>query len=99
MADKIGERGEPCGVPWLRWMGSDLMPLKESCTCWSDRKDLIHWQRDGAKPRFWKMWMAQLMLMLSKKPWISKRMTEAMRPHLTAAWAWWVRHRAVSTTL
>ena len=29
IADKIGERGEPWGVPWLRWMGSDLRPLKD----------------------------------------------------------------------
>ena len=95
-AERIGERGEPWGVLWSKAMGSDLNPLKDSRTCRSDRKDCTHVQRFGAKPRLRNIWTIRSMLILLKNPEMSKRMTEATKWHLTAAWAWCMRQRAAS---
>ena len=51
IADKIGERGEPWRVPWLRMIGSDLKPLKERQMQQLERKEQSQEQRERGKPR------------------------------------------------
>jgi len=50
-----------------------------------ERKDRNQEQREVGKPRLRKMWTMRSILMLSKKPWMSKRTTDAVEPARTAA--------------
>jgi hypothetical protein len=50
MIDKMGETGEPWGVPISRLMSSDVKPLKRRRTDLSFKKDVVHLHISGAKP-------------------------------------------------
>ena len=54
MADRMGEIGEPCGVPWLTEKGAELVLLKSKWRRRSMRKERSHCPRDGSKPNSWK---------------------------------------------
>jgi len=56
MEDRIGERGEPCGVPWFRTsLGVDSLFMVRVMHR-SVRNDRTHAQRCGAKPSREKRW-------------------------------------------
>jgi len=81
------------------WIGSDLKPLKDSQTCRSERKERTQRQSDGANPRLVRMATMRSMLILSKNPCMSKRITDAISLDFTAAWALCTKHMVASTAL
>jgi hypothetical protein len=50
-AERIGERGEPCGVPSSVTRRAPVSPLKTRVTDLPVRKDVSHLQKEGGKPR------------------------------------------------
>jgi len=96
MAERMGERGEPWGVLWSRGKGSERKSLKERQSLRLERNDLIHWHRGGEKPKLRKIATARSMLILSKKPKMSKRRVDATCLVATTAWALCTRHNAAS---
>jgi hypothetical protein len=53
----MGERGEPCGVPWEIVIGSEVCPLKVIRRVRSVRNEHNQAQVEGGKPRLAVMWI------------------------------------------
>jgi hypothetical protein len=97
MVERMGESGDPWGVPCEMVVASDVNPLKVIRTCWSVRKEWVHMHMAFGKPRLVMVLTNLLMLRLSKNPCISKRINAAQWPVLIAISAWWMRHMMAST--
>lgn len=67
-ADRIGDMGDPCGVPWFRMTSGRGLPLKDKVICQSVRKEQTQLQSEGVKPRIMKMCTRRSMWRLLKKP-------------------------------
>jgi hypothetical protein len=50
MADRIGDRGEPWGIPWDREKGSERNSLTWMWTWRSTKKERSHAHSSGGKP-------------------------------------------------
>src|SRR5712675_2953455 len=93
--ERMGDTGDPCGVPMLISKGSksDLLNLRH--TFWSSRKDLHHWMISGAKPRFCISCTSLAQFTLSKKPETSNRHMPVLSPAVCAFWMSCIRHSPV----
>ena len=77
MAEMIGDRGEPCGVPSGTLKGARVIESRRIEAKRSVRKEKIHLTILGGNPFFSRMSRVLLASMWSKKPEMSKRMRAA----------------------
>jgi len=94
--ERMGDMGEPCGVPWFSTTSGRGSPLNNREMHWSVRKEHTQSHREGAKPRMWKMYTSRPTWRLSKKPWMSNSRSVAMQPLLMLVWMVWVMLRTAS---
>jgi len=59
MEDRIGERGEPCGVLWFKTTSGSGLPLNDRETHLSMRNDWTHSHGNGENPRRVNKWTRQ----------------------------------------
>jgi hypothetical protein len=72
IADNIGDKGEPCGVPLMISKESKVCPPPLSMAVLADRKDSIQAHMPRGKPLSQKICTVWAGLTLSKKPEMSK---------------------------
>ena len=96
MADRMGDKGEPCGVPSGTTKGSMSVESRRMEAVRLVRNEKTHFTRFGGKPFLLKMSRALLASIWSKNPEMLKRMRAAWWPDLLVAWILWTRVRAAS---
>jgi hypothetical protein len=94
IADKMGDRGEPYGVPLVISKDLETCPPPLSVVVLEDRKDFVQAHMPGGKPLSRKIWTVRAGLTLSKKPEMSKR---SRAPTRFAAWVACIRWTKVLT--
>ena len=57
-AERMGDRGEPCGVPLYMWQGSDRVGPILSVTVHPVRNEWVHRHTLSGKPFWQKTWVA-----------------------------------------
>jgi hypothetical protein len=75
MAERIGDSGDPWGVPQVGWKGSEEKPLKHIRAVWSVMKLRIHLIVEGSTPRSAKVTAVRSGARWSKNQEMSKRRT------------------------
>jgi len=98
IADRMGDRGEPCGVPLIISNGSDTCPPPLRVAVRAERKDSTQAHIPVGKPLSLNICMAQVGLRLSKKPEMSNSRRAPARLATLVAYMRWMRVAAVSIT-
>jgi hypothetical protein len=95
--DKMGDKGDSCGVPLVISNDSETCPPPLSMAVLEDKKDSVQAHMPGGKPLSRKICMACAGLTLSKKPEMSKRSRAPAHFAAQVAYILWTKALTAST--
>jgi hypothetical protein len=97
VAERMGDNGDPCGVPDSTGKGEEEALLNARRVLRGARNDDVHWMTSGGNPIRERRWRARPGWMLSKNPEMSNRRRAPARRARRHDSMLWTTHRAAST--